>query len=149
MQILGLAETKIYGGIPSSLEVLDVSMNRFVGQIPGSFGELFSLNRLSLGGNSLSGLIPLSLGRCSRLQLLNLSKNHLFGSIPVQIFEIEALEIALNLSWNVLTGKIPPQIVALNKLSALDLSHKKLGGDLMSLLGLVNRVSLNVSYNNL
>ncbi|KAL6564566.1 hypothetical protein OROMI_016016 [Orobanche minor] len=154
LQMLSLAGNSLTGNLPSSLsylsrlEVLDVSMNNFVGPIPRSFGELFSLNTLSLGGNSLSGLIPSSLGRCSRLQLLDLSRNQLFGSIPVQIFEIEALEIALNLSWNALTGKIPPHVVALSKLSVLDLSHNKLEGDLMSLSGLVNLISLNVSCNN-
>ncbi|KAL0419678.1 UNVERIFIED_CONTAM: Receptor-like protein kinase [Sesamum radiatum] len=152
--MLDLAGNSLSGNLPSSvsylskLEVLDVSMNQFVGPIPGSFGELFSLSRLSLSSNSLSGPIPSTLGRCSRLQLLDLSRNQLFGSIPVQIFEIEALEIALNLSWNSLTGEIPPQVVALNKLSVLDLSHNKLEGDLMSLSGMVNLVSLNISYNN-
>ncbi|KAL0383696.1 UNVERIFIED_CONTAM: Receptor-like protein kinase [Sesamum calycinum] len=154
LQMLDLAGNSLSGNLPSSvsylskLEVLDVSMNQFVGPIPGSFGELFSLSRLSLSSNSLSGPIPSTLGRCSRLQLLDLSRNQLFGSIPVQIFEIEALEIALNLSWNSLTGEIPPQVVALNKLSVLDLSHNKLEGDLMSLSGMVNLVSLNISYNN-
>ncbi|XP_075508490.1 LOW QUALITY PROTEIN: uncharacterized protein LOC142545283 [Primulina tabacum] len=154
LQMLNLAGNSLTGNVPGSmstlskLEVLDVSTNQFSGPIPGSFGELFSLNRLSLGSNSFSGLIPSTLGRCSRLQLLDLSQNQLFGSIPVEIFEIEALEIALNLSWNSLTGEIPPQIVALNKLSVLDLSHNMLGGDLMSLSGLVNLVSLNISYNN-
>ncbi|KAL3647664.1 hypothetical protein CASFOL_008632 [Castilleja foliolosa] len=154
LQMLNLAGNSLTGNLPSSLsylskiEVLDISMNKFVGPIPGSFGELFSLNTLLLGGNSLSGLIPSTLGRCSRLQLLDLSLNQLFGSIPAQIFEIEALEIALNLSWNALTGKIPAQVVSLNKLSVLDLSHNKLEGDLMPLSGLVNLVTLNVSYNN-
>ncbi|XP_073024376.1 uncharacterized protein [Primulina eburnea] len=154
LQMLNLAGNSLTGYVPppistlSKLEVLNVTTNHLSGPIPGSFGELFSLNRLSLGSNSFSGPIPSTLGRCSRLQLLDLSQNQLFGSIPVEIFEIEALEIALNLSWNSLTGEIPPQIVALNKLSVLDLSHNMLGGDLMSLAGLVNLVSLNVSYNN-
>ncbi|GFP91066.1 LRR receptor-like serine/threonine-protein kinase rch1 [Phtheirospermum japonicum] len=154
LQMLNLAGNLISGYLPGSisslskLEVLDLTMNRLDGQIPGSYGELFSLNRLLLGNNMLSGLIPSTLGRCSRLQLLDLSRNQLFGSIPVEIFKIEALEIALNLSWNGLTGQIPSQIVALNKLSVLDLSHNNLDGDLMPLSGLVNLVSLNVSYNN-
>ncbi|GER25003.1 leucine-rich repeat receptor-like protein kinase family protein [Striga asiatica] len=154
LQMLNVAGNLLTGNLPSSLsylsklEVLDISTNKLVGPIPGSFGELFSLNTLSLAGNSLSGEIPSSLGRCSRLQMLDLSQNQLFGSIPPEIFEIEALEIALNLSWNSLTGKIPPQVVSLDKLSVLDLSHNSFEGDLMSLSRLVNLVSLNVSYNN-
>ncbi|XP_062149035.1 LRR receptor-like serine/threonine-protein kinase RGI2 [Alnus glutinosa] len=154
LQMLNLSNNTIGGTLPSSLsaltriQVLDFSVNQFVGQIPGSFGRLTSLNRLLLSRNFLSGSISSSLGRCSGLQLLDFSSNALSGTIPAELFEIEALDIALNLSFNALSGVIPPQISALNKLSLLDLSHNKLEGDLMALSGLVNLVSLNISYNN-
>ncbi|XP_018840747.1 LRR receptor-like serine/threonine-protein kinase RCH1 [Juglans regia] len=154
LQMLNLSNNTLGGTLPSplsaltNLQVLDVSANQFVGQIHGSFGKLTSLSRLVLSRNSLSGSIPSSLGHCSSLQLLDLSSNALSGTIPGEIFEIEALDIALNLSFNALSSVIPPQISALNKLSVLDLSHNKLEGDLMALSGLVNLVSLNISYNN-
>ncbi|KAK9944893.1 hypothetical protein M0R45_010436 [Rubus argutus] len=154
LQLLNLSNNTLGGNLPSSfssltrLEVLDVSVNQFVGQIPESYGGLASLNRLILSSNSLTEPIPSSLGKCSSLQLLDLSSNKLSGTIPEQLFEIEALDIALNLSFNALYGVIPPQISALNKLSILDLSHNKLEGDLLALSGLVNLVSLNISYNN-
>ncbi|BFG42783.1 hypothetical protein CerSpe_290570 [Prunus speciosa] len=154
LQLLNLSNNSLGGTLPSlfssltRLEVLDASVNRFVGQIPDSYGRLASLNRLILSKNSLSGPIPSSLGRCSSLQLLDLSSNKLTGTIPEDLFEIEALDIALNLSFNALSGIIPPQVSALNKLSILDLSHNKLEGDLLALSGLENLVSLNISYNN-
>ncbi|XP_009349848.3 LRR receptor-like serine/threonine-protein kinase RGI2 [Pyrus x bretschneideri] len=154
LQLLNLSNNTLGGTLPSlfssltRLEVLDVSVNQILGQIPESYGKLASLNRLILSGNSLSGLIPSSLGHCSSLQLLDLSSNKLSGAIPEDLFEIEALDIALNLSFNALSGVIPRQISALNKLSILDLSHNKLEGDLLVLSGLANLVSLNISYNN-
>ncbi|XP_062024734.1 LRR receptor-like serine/threonine-protein kinase RGI2 [Rosa rugosa] len=154
LQLLNLSNNTLGGNLPSSfssltrLQVLDVSVNQFVGQIPESYGGLASLNRLILSSNSLTEPIPSSLGKCSNLQLLDLSSNKLTGMIPEQLFEIEALDIALNLSFNALYGIIPPQISALNKLSILDLSHNKLEGDLLALSGLINLVSLNISYNN-
>ncbi|XP_009792998.1 uncharacterized protein LOC107768501 [Nicotiana tabacum] len=154
LQMLNLSNNTLSGTLPSSLsslsrlEVLDVSLNQFNGQIPASYGQFTSLNRLVLSKNAFSGSIPPTLGNCSSLQLLDLSSNELSGNMPVELFDIQALDIALNLSWNVLTGVIPPQISALNKLSVLDFSHNQLGGDLLALSGLENLVSLNVSYNN-
>ncbi|WCJ38138.1 Leucine-rich repeat receptor-like protein kinase family protein [Euphorbia peplus] len=154
LQMLNLSNNTFQGTLPSSLssliklEVLDVSANQFVGGIPSGFGKLISLNRLILSKNTFSGTIPSSLGDCSSLQLLDLGRNALSGAIPVELFHIEGLDIALNLSWNSLSGILPPQISALNKLSILDISHNKLGGDLVSLGGLENLVSLNISYNN-
>ncbi|KAL3531144.1 hypothetical protein ACH5RR_010466 [Cinchona calisaya] len=154
LQMLNLSNNTLSGTLSSSLsslsglQVLDVSLNSFSGQISGSYGQLTSLNTLVLSGNTFSGSIPSTLDRLTSLQLLDLSSNNLSGSVPVELFKIESLEIALNLSWNALTGVIPPAISALNKLSVLDLSHNKLEGDLMSLSGLENLVSLNISYNN-
>nr|GMD66950.1 LRR receptor-like serine/threonine-protein kinase RCH1 [Ipomoea batatas] len=154
LQLLNLANNTLTGTLPESLsslrklQILDFSVNNFSGQIPSSYGLLSSLNRLLLGGNSFVGSIPSGLGNCSSLELLDLSSNELSGSIPVELFDIQALDIALNLSWNALVGTIPSQISALKRLSVLDLSHNKLGGDLMPLSGLENLVSLNVSYNN-
>ncbi|GKU89689.1 hypothetical protein SLEP1_g3795 [Rubroshorea leprosula] len=154
LQMLNLSNNTLKGTLPNSLssltrlQILDVSVNQLEGQIPESFGQLPSLNRLVLSGNSFSGEIPSSLGHCLSLQLLDLSSNALSGTIPAELFDIQALGIALNLSWNSLSGVIPPQISALTKLSILDLSHNKLEGDLVAISGLDNLVSLNISYNN-
>ncbi|KAK3006669.1 hypothetical protein RJ639_017416, partial [Escallonia herrerae] len=154
LQMVDLSNNTLDGPLPNSwsslsgIQVLDVSSNRIVGPIPASFGRLASLNKLLLSKNMFSGQIPPSLGLCLGLQLLDLSSNELSGNIPVELCKIEALEIALNLSYNGLTGPIPAQISALSKLSILDLSHNMLDGDLSSLAGLDNLVSLNISYNN-
>ncbi|KAK4344689.1 hypothetical protein RND71_034865 [Anisodus tanguticus] len=151
MQMLNLCNNTLRGNLPSSLsslsrlEVLDLSLNPFNGQIPASYGQLASLNRLILSKNALSGSIPPTLGNCSSLQLLDLSSNELSENMPVELFDIQALDIALNLSWNVLSGVIPPQISALNKLSVLDLFHNQLGGDLLALSGLEKILQLSAA----
>ncbi|PNX93695.1 LRR receptor-like kinase resistance protein, partial [Trifolium pratense] len=153
LQMLNLSNNSLSGdlhGFLSSLtmlEVLDVSMNNFSGEVPMSIGELTSLLRVILSKNSFSGLIPSTLGKCSGIQLLDLSSNMFSGSIPRELFQIEALDIALNLSHNALSGVIPVEISALNKLSVLDLSHNMFEGDLTAFSGLENLVSLNISYN--
>ncbi|KAI3678734.1 hypothetical protein L6452_38037 [Arctium lappa] len=154
LQMLNLSNNTLSGTLPSSLasltdlQALDISNNRFVGQIPESFGQLVFINRLVISRNFFSGSIPTTLGRCFNLQLLDVGGNRLSGNIPVELFSLVSLDIALNLSWNFLNGTIPSEISSLNKLSALDLSHNMLEGDLLALSGLVNLVSLNVSYNN-
>ncbi|GJX40162.1 LRR receptor-like serine/threonine-protein kinase RCH1 [Tanacetum coccineum] len=154
LQMVNLSNNTLSGTLPSSLasltdlQALDVSSNNFTGRLPDSFGQLVFISRLSVSRNALSGSIPTTLGRCSNLQFLDLSGNQLSGNIPLELFSLVSLDIALNLSWNNLNGKIPPEISALNKLSALDISHNMLTGDLMALSGLVNLVSLNVSFNN-
>ncbi|XP_004515615.1 uncharacterized protein [Cicer arietinum] len=153
LQMLNLSNNSLSGVLPSylssltMLEVLDVSMNNFSGEVPMSIGELGSLLRVILSKNSFYGSIPSSLGKCSGIQLLDLSSNMFSGKIPSELFQIEALDIALNLSHNSLSGVIPPEISALNKLSVLDLSHNMFEGDLMVFASLENLVSLNISYN--
>nr|QAS62447.1 LRR receptor-like serine/threonine-protein kinase RCH1 [Sedum alfredii] len=154
LQMLNLRSNTLGGALPDSLsvlrklQVLDVSSNHLTGQVPSGLGNLRLINRLDLSKNLLSGPIPSTLGTCTSLELIDLSKNNLSGSIPTELFELEGLDIALNLSWNELTGTMSPQVVHLSKLSVLDVSHNRLGGDLMAFSQLSNLVSLNVSYNN-
>ncbi|KAF3457070.1 hypothetical protein FNV43_RR01727 [Rhamnella rubrinervis] len=61
---------------------IDLSNNRFDGEIPSSMGKLQSLVMLNLSSNNFSGTIPSSLGNVSVLESLDLSKNKLSGRIP-------------------------------------------------------------------
>ncbi|KAF3442378.1 hypothetical protein FNV43_RR16294 [Rhamnella rubrinervis] len=90
---------------------IDLSNNRFDGEIPRSIGNLQSLHVLNLSSNSFAGLIPSSFGNLKELESLDLSKNKLSGRIPEELGKLTFLEY-LNLSQNHLTGPIPqgPQI---------------------------------------
>ncbi|XP_050274130.1 receptor-like protein 33 [Quercus robur] len=85
---------------------IDLSNNRFYGEIPNSVGNLKGLIVLNLSSNSFMGHFPSSLGNLTALESLDLSQNELSGEIPQQLIGLTFLEY-LNLSHNQLVGPIP------------------------------------------
>ncbi|KAG6404592.1 hypothetical protein SASPL_136842 [Salvia splendens] len=85
---------------------IDLSSNRFRGEIPDAIGNLSSLYLLNLSHNSISDAIPRSLGALTELGSLDLSSNKLTGRIPEELAKLTFLSV-LNLSYNHLTGLIP------------------------------------------
>ncbi|XP_065864079.1 receptor-like protein 7 [Euphorbia lathyris] len=85
---------------------IDLSSNRFEGQIPEVIGNLRSLIVLNFSHNSLTGRIPSSLGNLVNLESLDLSSNKVNGSIPEQMTSLTFLQV-LNVSFNQLSGHIP------------------------------------------
>ncbi|KRH08717.1 hypothetical protein GLYMA_16G168700v4 [Glycine max] len=85
---------------------IDLSQNRFEGEIPSVIGELHSLRGLNLSHNRLIGPIPQSMGNLRNLESLDLSSNMLTGGIPTELSNLNFLEV-LNLSNNHLVGEIP------------------------------------------
>ncbi|XP_034674618.1 receptor-like protein 33 [Vitis riparia] len=92
--------------ILNTFTTVDLSSNKFQGEIPESIGNLNSLRGLNLSHNNLTGHIPSSFGNLKSLESLDLSSNQLIGSIPQQLTSLTFLEV-LNLSQNHLTGFIP------------------------------------------
>ncbi|KAL4298614.1 hypothetical protein S245_057997 [Arachis hypogaea] len=92
--------------IPTILAFIDVSGNKFEGEIPDVIGELHKLKGLNLSHNRLVGHIPHSLGNLTNLESLDLSSNMLTGNIPTKLTNLNFLEV-LNLSQNQLVGPIP------------------------------------------
>ncbi|KAL4334696.1 hypothetical protein GQ457_07G012780 [Hibiscus cannabinus] len=86
--------------------IVDLSDNKFEGEIPKAIGELSSLKGLNLSHNNLSGNIPSSIGNLTNLEWLDLSSNKLVGQIPRQVLDLTYLSV-LNLSENELVGCIP------------------------------------------
>ncbi|GMI74183.1 receptor like protein 7 [Hibiscus trionum] len=85
---------------------MDLSNNRFSGQIPEEVGQLVSLQMLNFSHNNFTGPIPASFGNLVALESLDLSSNKLNGMIPSQMSKLTFLEV-LNLSGNNLVGPIP------------------------------------------
>ncbi|MFS8013052.1 putative leucine-rich repeat domain superfamily [Helianthus anomalus] len=85
---------------------VDLSNNKFHGEIPNIIGYLKSLKVLNLSHNTLTGQIPHSLGNISEIESLDLSWNQLTRVIPQSLADLTFLEI-LNLSQNHLVGRIP------------------------------------------
>lgn len=90
----------------SIFTTIDLSSNKFEGNIPVSLGSLTSRRGLNLSHNNLSGHIPSSLGGIFDLESLDLSSNHLNGEIPGELVGLTFLSV-LNLSQNHLVGRIP------------------------------------------
>ena len=85
---------------------IDLSSNKFSGDIPESIGGLVWLYSLNLSNNDLTGSIPSSLANLTNLEAFDLSKNMLLGEIPQQLTQHTFLEV-LSVSRNHLTGPIP------------------------------------------
>ncbi|QHO26609.1 Receptor-like protein [Arachis hypogaea] len=92
--------------IPRTFVNIDMSQNKFEGDIPDVIGELQALKDLNLSHNRLVGHIPYSLGNLTNLESLDLSSNMLTGNIPTELTNLNFLEV-LNLSQNQLVGPIP------------------------------------------
>ena len=95
-----------YWKIQDYFVAIDLSGNRFEGEIPKIVGNLKALRMLNLSNNVLTGSIPSSLVNLKNLESLDLSQNMLVGEIPSQLVELTFLAF-LNLSHNRLTGIIP------------------------------------------
>ncbi|KAF2318902.1 hypothetical protein GH714_011547 [Hevea brasiliensis] len=92
--------------IQTLLTSIDLSGNKFTGEIPQSIGKLESLKLLNLSHNQLTGNIQPSLGNLSNLESLDLSSNLLVGRIPTQLTYLTFLEV-FRVSHNQLEGPIP------------------------------------------
>ncbi|XP_017239974.1 receptor-like protein 33 [Daucus carota subsp. sativus] len=92
--------------ILTALTTIDLSQNKFEGEIPEYIGNLKSLRYLNLSHNYLTGHIPPLIGKLSVLESLDLSFNRLDGVIPQQLTNLFSLS-HINLSQNNLSGRIP------------------------------------------
>ena len=92
--------------ILTTFTTIDLSGNKFEGEIPNFIGHLYSLRVLNLSHNSLTGHIPPVLGNLSVLESLDLSSNKLEGQIPDQLTGLTFLAV-LNVAENHLVGQIP------------------------------------------
>ncbi|CAL9013512.1 unnamed protein product [Prunus brigantina] len=107
MTISGKGVELKYQKTPYLLTLIDLSSNRFEGEIPeGPVGKLRGLVLLNLSNNSLTGHIPSSLGDLAALESLDLSQNQLSGRIPSNLAQLTFLAY-FNASHNHLSGPIP------------------------------------------
>lgn len=140
----------------SSLRILDLSQNYFVGHIPKELGFLSQLGQLSLSWNFLEGEIPSELGSLHNLYYLDMENNHLKGEIPASLFcngshslryidlsnnslggeiplnnECVLQELRFLLLWsNQLVGQVPQALSNSTQLKWLDLESNMLSGEL-------------------
>ncbi|GAU34069.1 hypothetical protein TSUD_255650 [Trifolium subterraneum] len=92
--------------IPTIFVIIDLSRNKFEGQIPNVIGKLHALIGLNLSHNRLTGPIPQSIGNLANLEWLDLSSNMFTDEIPAELTNLNFLEV-LDVSNNHLVGEIP------------------------------------------
>ncbi|KAJ0558771.1 putative leucine-rich repeat domain superfamily [Helianthus annuus] len=107
-----------YGSFLGLVMLLDLSSNKFSGQIPSELTTLHKLNSLNLSRNQLTGEIPNKIGDMKSLESLDLSVNNLSGELPMSLSELNFLG-TLNVSYNNLIGRVPTgtQIQSFNESS--------------------------------
>ncbi|KAL6329987.1 hypothetical protein AAG906_039902 [Vitis piasezkii] len=76
----------------SLITAIEISSNKFSGEIQESIGNLKRLHLLNLFGNSFTGQIPSSLKNLEHFESLDLSHNKLSGEIPQQLTRIDTLD---------------------------------------------------------
>ncbi|XP_062114720.1 receptor-like protein 9DC3 [Humulus lupulus] len=106
-----------FDGIQNIIALINLSNNKFNGEILEVIGNLKGLYVLDLSKNSLNGSIPSSLGKLAKLESLDLSQNELSGQIPYELAQLFFLQY-FNVSYNHLSGSIPQQ----NQLSTFESS---------------------------
>ncbi|KAM3345383.1 hypothetical protein P3S68_025092 [Capsicum galapagoense] len=114
--------------ILENVNVIDLTLNNFVGSIPSQIGEAPGIMSISLSGNKIRSSLPESFCHaCNVLQVLDLSNNSLSGTIRRNLGNCRSL-IYLNLGQNKLTGSVPEELEHITSLRYLDLNGNQFEG---------------------
>ncbi|XP_059278725.1 receptor-like protein 9DC3 [Lycium ferocissimum] len=176
LQILRLRSNKLHGTIQASrneklfaqLRIIDLSSNRFRGNLPVNLFENFEAMKLidektetpryvaDEGFYYKCSLMITTKGsyrefvRVSTSNIvIDLSRNRFGGHIPSIIGDLIGLR-TLNLSHNGLEGVIPTSLQHLSVIESLDLSSNKIGGGIPQTLATLTFLAvLNLSHNHL
>ncbi|GJX56899.1 leucine-rich repeat-containing protein [Tanacetum coccineum] len=176
LQVLVLKSNNFHGNIQPSfavkfpfphLQVLDLSHNCFVGQLPTKYFQNFDSMKNVVKNNTEPQYLYMAGGKYYSfvvalkgvdqdiprlfvsLTIIDLSNNYFERGIPEIIGNLSALKV-LNLSHNSLYGRIPDSLGKLSEIESLDLSSNQLTGNIpQSLAGIKGLEVLNLSQNHL
>ncbi|WMV22835.1 hypothetical protein MTR67_016220 [Solanum verrucosum] len=164
-----------FGNMSDHLEVLDMHHNKFVGDLPTTFGIGCSLRSINFHGNELEGGIPRFLANCQRLQVVDLGDNHFNDIFPVWLGNLSELKVLslrsnkfhglirtsrienmfpelriIDLSYNAFSGNLPTSMFQqLKAMMRVDQTMKFSGEIPQQLASLTSLEFLNLSYNYL
>lgn len=122
----------IFGTIPpglgqfTSLVVLDLFGNRFIGTIPQEVLDLPILEMFNVANSGLEGSFPLF--RSKFINFLNINGNGFGGELPSDIGDRFPTMITMELANNTLRGTLPTSMTTLSNLNKFDVGHNRLVG---------------------
>ncbi|QHO54191.1 Receptor-like protein [Arachis hypogaea] len=143
LQVLDLSHNGFVGKIPecltsrrsSSLKLLSLAGNNLNGQISDKFSTCCALRFLDLSGNLLKGTVPKSLANCQNLQVLSVGNNQLMDEFPCFLKKISTISV-LVLRSNKFYGQIGCSNVISNweRLQIVDVADNNFSGTLPTTL---------------
>ncbi|KAK6231944.1 hypothetical protein SCA6_002017 [Theobroma cacao] len=107
-----------FPAICNNLVVANLSINNFTGRIDNCFDGCKNLQYLDLSANDFTGYLWTGF---SRLAEFSVSENYITGPISASSFEENCSLVALDLSENNIQGEVPMQISNCNNLVVLNL----------------------------
>ncbi|KAM3682703.1 hypothetical protein ACJW31_12G092000 [Castanea mollissima] len=154
LQNLTAFNNHFIGPIPKTLRnctslfrYMDLSYNRFYGEISENWSRCPQLTTLRIAGNNITGGVPPEIGDSIQLKLLDLSSNQMVGQLPKKFGMLTSL-LKLILNRNQLSGDIPPELGSLTDLEYLDLSTNRFNNLIPNIGGLLKLIYLNLNNNN-
>ncbi|XP_013740481.3 receptor like protein 26-like [Brassica rapa] len=133
----------------NKLEVLSLSFNGFIGQVPSSISNLIHLTHLNISHNEFTGSFTL-VRNLTKLSFLDLSFNKFSGAIPSDILFTMPFLTHLDLKKNSFTGTIKvPNSPSSSRLVFLSLGQNQFKGQILKPISkLINLSHLDVSSVN-
>nr|VDD41558.1 unnamed protein product [Brassica oleracea] len=136
LNVLDLSNNSFSHPIPEclseSLQVLNLSHNKLVGELPDIFYGSGSLTTVDVGHNKISGELPRSLRQCTGLEILNVENNLFADTFPFWLNVLPVLKVIV-LRSNGFYGPIsfPDQDnPSFSQLRIIDISHNDFNGSL-------------------
>lgn len=153
LEVLDLSVNRFHGEIQLTfpaicghLKVVNLSTNNFTGQVDGCFEQCWNLGYLDLSANQFTGKLW---NGFARLKEFSLSENGFFGSVFPSFFSGNCNLQILDLSENQFGGEIPSEISNCKSLYALNLWGNRFKGKIPSSLGSVSTLgALILGKNN-
>ncbi|XP_076920400.1 receptor kinase-like protein Xa21 [Bidens hawaiensis] len=157
---LQLSDNNLTGHLPlsisncSKLELIEMSDNKFNGELAVDFAKLINLYQITLGGNFLgSGEADEmkfldSLKNCSKLQILDIPYNNFRAVLPGSIGNLSYQLYYLSFGENQLYGNLPSSIGNLVGLTNLHLGGNRFTGKIPSAIGKLQNLGVVTMYGN-
>ncbi|KAL8258066.1 hypothetical protein R6Q59_030107 [Mikania micrantha] len=156
LEVVNLSKNRFTGNIPVDLcnapniQVLDLSQNKLSGRLLECLGNLSRLQAMDLSNNTIIGVVPSSLGSLTQLMTLHLHNNRLEGNLPLSLHSLTWL-VTMDIGYNFLVGNIPFWIGEnLLRLRILNLQSNKFTGKIPLQFCQLNALQyLNLAQNNI